>query len=131
MLAREFKSAVKTIIGSCVSLGVLVENKTAVEIEGDVDKGIFDKEIQEQKTETPADKKLKLKKYFDSLHKKQEAAIKVEEEEAKAKEEAKTKEAGAKGAGAKEGEALEEGADDKEGEALEEGAGAKPEVEKK
>ena len=67
----------------------------------DIEKGTYDKEIDEQKTELAADKKAKLKKFFDTLVKEQEAARKAEEEAAKAEEEAKAKEAEA----AAEGEA--------------------------
>jgi len=87
MLARDFKSAVKSVVGSCVSLGILVENKIGTELERDIEKGIFDSEIKAQKTETSSEKKAKLKEFFDDLLKKQEAAKKAEEA-AKAAEEA-------------------------------------------
>jgi len=91
MLARDFKSAVKSVVGSCASIGILVENKEAVELEQDIASGKFDKEIQEQKIEISPDKKTKLKAYFDKVVKEQKAvaaaeeAAKAEEEAAKAK----------------------------------------------
>jgi len=101
MLAKDFKSAVKSVVGSCASIGVLVENKVATEAEKEIDKGSFDKEIIEQKIEVSPDKKAKLKAYFDSVVKEQKA-VQEAEEAAKAEEEAaKTKEA----EGAAEGEA--------------------------
>ena len=45
MLCNDLKSAVKTIVGTCGSLGVLVENKSVQDIEKDIDK--LTKEIQE------------------------------------------------------------------------------------
>ena len=45
LLCKDLKSAVKTVVGTCVSLGVLIENKPAKEIEEDIEKGIYDKEI--------------------------------------------------------------------------------------
>jgi len=86
MLAKEFKSAVKSIVGSAVSLGILVENK-GKDLIADIESGIFDKEIKVQKTDTTDDKKTKLKEYFDNVLKNQEAAKKAEEA-AKAAEEA-------------------------------------------
>jgi large subunit ribosomal protein L11 len=100
MLAKDFKSAVKSVIGSCASIGALVENKEALEIQQDIDNNVFDKEITEQKTEVSAEKKSKLKKFFDNLVKEQEAAKKAEEEAAKAEEEAKAKAAEEEAAGA-------------------------------
>ncbi len=87
MLAKEFKSAVKSVIGSCVSLGILVENKNGKDLEKDVDSGVFDSEIKSQKIETSAEKKAKLKDYYNQVLKDQEA-VKKAEEAAKAAEEA-------------------------------------------
>jgi large subunit ribosomal protein L11 len=86
MLARDFKSAVKSVVGSAVSLGILVENKSKEIIE-DIENGNFDSEIKAQKTETSSEKKAKLKEFFDKVLKDQEAAKKAEEA-AKAAEEA-------------------------------------------
>ena len=113
MLSKDFKSAVKSIVGTCASIGILVENKEAVDLMEDIDKGVFDKEINDQVTETSPEKRAKLKKHFDTVVKEQQAAIKAEEEAKAAEEDAKA-EAAAEGA--------EEGA-----EAPAEGAEAAPE----
>src|SRR3989344_3401268 len=42
MLINNFKSAVKTVVGSCVSLGILIEGKEAKEIENEIDDGNYD-----------------------------------------------------------------------------------------
>jgi large subunit ribosomal protein L11 len=86
MLAKEFKSAVKSVVGSSVSLGILVENK-GKELIADIDEGKYDKEINAQKTDTSAEKKVQLKEYFDKVLQDQEA-LKKAEEAAKAAEEA-------------------------------------------
>jgi large subunit ribosomal protein L11 len=86
MLAKDFKSAVKSVVGSAVSLGILVENKSKEIIE-DIDAGNFDKEINSQKTEVNAEKKAKLKEHFEKVLKAQEEQKKAEEA-AKAAEEA-------------------------------------------
>ena len=90
MLAREFKSAVKSVIGSAISLGILVESKEGKEITQAIDSGQFDSEIKQQKTDTSPEKKAELKAFFEDIAAKQAAAKKVEEEAAKAAEEAKT-----------------------------------------
>jgi len=84
-LEKDLKSAVKTTVGSCVSLGVLIENKEPKEIAKDVEKGIYDKEISQARKLPSSEKIAKLKEFFDSVKKKQEEILKKEEEE-KAKE---------------------------------------------
>ncbi len=98
MLAKEFKSAVKSVIGSAVSLGILVEN-VGKDLISDIDAGKYDKEINAQKTETSAEKKASLKEHFEKVLKEQEN-IKKTEEAAKAAEEA-AKAAAVPAAGAK------------------------------
>jgi large subunit ribosomal protein L11 len=93
MLEKEFKSAVKSVLGTCSSIGILVENKEPNELIRDVEEGKFDKEINEKKTEADEDKKAKLKEYFDEIKSEQDTKLaekKAEEEEkaAKADEEA-------------------------------------------
>jgi len=58
MLTNDLKSIVKTVIGSCGSLGLLVEGKTPVEINEDINKGLYDELIKSEKTE-PSSEKLK------------------------------------------------------------------------
>ena len=109
LLCKDLKSAVKTVIGTCASLGVLVENQQASHLGHQIEGGKFAKEIEEGKTETSPEKKAELDTYFKEVQEKQEKII---QEEEKAKEE--------------EAEAAEkvEGEEVKEGE-------AKPEEEKK
>jgi large subunit ribosomal protein L11 len=54
------KSAVKTIIGSCVSIGVLVEGNDPKGAVRDVNEGKYDKEISEERTKVPEEKKKRL-----------------------------------------------------------------------
>jgi len=86
LLAKNLKAAVKSVIGTCTSLGILVENKLPLEAGKDVDEGKFDKEIQAESTETPAEKKEELDKYFKEVKDKQEKQIQQEEEAAKSAE---------------------------------------------
>jgi len=87
LLCNDLKSAVKLVVGSCVSLGVLVESKSAKEIEQEIDEGKYDKEIQEEKTETSEEKRAELDTYFQDLKKQQDKLLEQEKVEQAAKEE--------------------------------------------
>ncbi len=78
LLAKDLKAAVKSVVGTCVSLGILIENKSAVEVEQEIDKGKYDKEIKEEITETSEEKKAELKEYFEKVREEQEKIIKQE-----------------------------------------------------
>jgi large subunit ribosomal protein L11 len=100
MLAKSTKSAVKTVLGSCVSLGIMVENKEAKEIIVDIDNGVYDKEIKAETTETSPDKLKELKDYFTKIKSKQDEVIKKElEEKAAAEAEKQTATTSATGVG--------------------------------
>jgi large subunit ribosomal protein L11 len=86
MLAKEFLAAVKSTIGSCMSMGLLIDNKDPKEIIEDIKEGKYDKEIKSQKTELSAEKKKDLSEFFNKIKGQQEAAKKKEEEEKAAAE---------------------------------------------
>ncbi|MBU2616252.1 MAG: 50S ribosomal protein L11 [Nanoarchaeota archaeon] len=96
LLSKDLKSAVKTVVGSCVSLGVLIENKSPQEIEKEIDAGKYDSEISQEKTETSDEKRKELDDYFTQVKstqekiKQQEEAAKVAEEAAKAEKPAES-----------------------------------------
>lgn len=87
LLAKDLKSAVKLVVGTCVSLGILVDNKPAKEIEQDIDSGKYDKEIKQEITSVSEQKKEELQNFFASVKDKQDKAAKAAAE-AKAAEEA-------------------------------------------
>jgi len=87
LLAKDLRSAVKMVVGTCVSLGVLIDSKEAKEIEKEIDSGVYDKEIKGEITEVSADKKVALEQHFTIVKARQEKEKKVLEE-AKAAEEA-------------------------------------------
>jgi len=108
LLSKNLKNAVTTVLGSCMSLGILVENKIPVEVIRDIEAGKYDKEIKEERTETSAEKKKSLEEFFNKVKAEQEK-IKQQEEAAKAAAEAAaavvaTPVAGATPVVAKEGE---------------------------
>ena len=69
ILHNSFKSVVKTVIGSCNALGVLVEGKKSNEINKEIDNGKYDNEINNFKTEVDEEKKKILKNQLDEFKK--------------------------------------------------------------
>lgn len=90
LLSNTFLSSVKSIIGTCMALGVMIENKDPKEILEEIKSGKYKKEIESQKTETSAEKKKELADFFAGIQKSQEEVKKAEEAEKAAKEETKT-----------------------------------------
>ncbi|MCW8965515.1 MAG: 50S ribosomal protein L11 [Candidatus Pacearchaeota archaeon] len=90
LLANDLKAAVSSVIGTCVSLGILIESKPAVVVAKELAEGKYDKEIKEEKIDTTPEKKKELEEYFSSVSGQQqkvlkaEAAAKAAEEEKKA-----------------------------------------------
>ena len=84
LLGKTLKQKVKEIIGTCNSMGVLVEGKTAAEAIQMINKGEFDKEIKAEKTELTADEKAELEKEKEKLQK--EIEVRRAEFEKKAKD---------------------------------------------
>lgn len=93
LLANDLKAAVKSVVGTCVSLGVLIENKLAVEVAKEVEEGKYDKEIQEEKTETSEEKKKELDEYFSKTNAEQQKILKQETAEKEAEAEKKAEDA--------------------------------------
>ncbi|MFH1326752.1 MAG: 50S ribosomal protein L11 [archaeon] len=99
LLCKDLKSAVKTVIGTCASLGILIENQSAVDLGHQIAGGKFSKEIEAESTETSPEKREKLDEYFSQIQEEQQKTIKQEQAAKEAedeKKEAATKEAGSK-----------------------------------
>lgn len=84
LLGKTLKEKVKEVIGTCNSMGILVEGKPAVEAIKEVNQGKFDKEIKAEKTELTAEEKAKLEEEKKKLA--EEMVKRRAEFEAKAKE---------------------------------------------
>ncbi len=104
MIVNNLKSAVKSVIGSCHSTGVLVEGKPAKESEKEVDAGKYDDLIARGVTEVPAEKAKLLKEQLAVEQKAYAALV------AKRKAEQEAKEAAAAAAAAAAGTAPAAGA---------------------
>ncbi len=115
MLASNLKAAVRSVVGSCVSLGVLIENQDPKKVEEQIISGKYDKEIEEGKDKASEEKLNKLREYFEEIKEKQEEIIKKEEEAKEAEEKAKeTKEVEGEAEGeGKEAEKTEEKTEEK------------------
>ena len=88
MMASSLKKAVKTVLASCISLGILVESKEPKQVIEEVDQGVYD-EIIEKGIEKPGEEKLKkLASDFEAVKKAQESLVKeIEKKAEKAAEE--------------------------------------------
>lgn len=75
LLSKDLKEAVKSVVGTCGTLGILVESKSHQEVQKEIDEGKYDKEISEGTTETPEEKKKELKEYFDKIKASQEKEV--------------------------------------------------------
>jgi large subunit ribosomal protein L11 len=78
LLANNLKAAVSSVVGTCGSLGVLIENKPAVVVAQEIAEGKYDKEINEEKTETSPEKRKSLDEYFAKTNAEQQKILKQE-----------------------------------------------------
>ena len=60
LIVNNLKSAIKTIVGSCQSAGILIDGKDAKEILKEINEGKYDSLIKSEKTEPDAEKKNRL-----------------------------------------------------------------------
>lgn len=96
MLAKEFISALKSVIGSCMTMGILIDSKDPKEILQDIEEGKYNDEIKNQKTEVDPEKAKELKDFFGKLYSTQEEQKKKEDAEKAAAEAEKAANATAK-----------------------------------
>ena len=85
MYTENFKSAVKSVAGTCTSLGILIESKKPTEVISEIEQGKYDAEIKESREEPSQEKLDKLAKDFEQVKRTQEAVIKELEKKAEEK----------------------------------------------
>lgn len=95
MFAKDLKSAVKSVVGSLVSMGILIEGKEPKEIIREIDDGKYDKAIKEGRTEMSPERVAEFKAMTKDLQEKAKRELE------------KRKEAAAQPAAAAEGEKKE------------------------
>lgn len=96
MLVNNLKSAVKNVVGSCGTLGVLVESKEIQEVNKDIDNGLFDDLINKGVTELSEEKRQRLRVGLEEVQTQleKEKALKAAEEAKKEEAKAEVKEEG-------------------------------------
>ena len=92
MLEKDLKAAVKSVLGTCLSMGILVENTNPKEIVQEINLGKFSEEISQGLTETSTEKRKNLEEFFKKI-KSEEARIAAEKAAAEAAKVAQTGEA--------------------------------------
>ncbi len=79
LLARDLKAAVKSVVGTCTSLGIIIENKSPKEIGQEIDEGKYNKEIKEESITTPPEKRQMLDAFFAELQSSQQKVMQQEQ----------------------------------------------------
>ena len=96
MLSNDFSKTLNCVLGSCQSLGILVDSKEIKDIMIDVNNGEYDALIKAEKTDVSPEKVQELKDYFTEIKKVQDAAKAASEAEAAAAAEKPAEETSAK-----------------------------------
>lgn len=84
---KTLKAAVKTVAGTFNSMGILIEGKTSDQFNKDLNAGVYDKELKDEKIEVSPEKKARLQEQLTAIQehlKKEQERLKAEEEAAKA-----------------------------------------------
>lgn len=84
LLGKTLKNRMKEVVGTCNSMGILVEGKDATEAIKEIEDGKYDSEIKSEKTELTAEEKAKLEE--------EKKRLAADVEKRKAELEAKAKE---------------------------------------
>lgn len=90
---NEFKSVIKVIVGTCNSLGLLIEGMEGPEAIKAIDNGQFDTIINEKQTEVPSEKVNKLNEQLEAFRKKHKKDLKRIKASAEEKKEEKATDA--------------------------------------
>jgi large subunit ribosomal protein L11 len=89
LLSNDFLATVKSVVGTCMAIGTLIDSKDPKEVMEEINQGKYDKEIKSQKTDVSPEKKKELSDFFLGIQKVQDESKKAEEAEKAAKEEKK------------------------------------------
>jgi large subunit ribosomal protein L11 len=77
MLEKDFKSAVKSILGTAAAMGIFVENQEPNQLIVEVANGKFDKEINQKLSETSIEKRNQLDNFFKEIKKSQDMKVEL------------------------------------------------------
>jgi len=79
MLSHDFVSSVKSVLGTCQSMGMLVDSHEIKEVMKDFNEGVYDAMIKAKKTDVDDEKAQELKDYFAEIDELQIAEKAAEE----------------------------------------------------
>ena len=86
MLSNDLMASVKSVLGTCQAMGLIVENKEIKNINEEVEAGKWDAMVTAGKTDVSPEKRKELDAYFKDVKAQQEAAARAAAEEAAAAE---------------------------------------------
>jgi large subunit ribosomal protein L11 len=89
MLSNDFLGSLKSILGTCQALGILVDSKEIKDVFEDLKNGKYDAMIKAKKTDVDIERTKELKAYFSKIQSTQDAAKAAQQAEAEKKEETK------------------------------------------
>ncbi len=92
MLERNLKNAVMSVLGTCRSVGILVENKNPNEVIKDVKGGKYDREIDSESTITSPEKRKRIEEFYAKIKQEQDSKLKLAQKIAEEAEAKKTQE---------------------------------------
>lgn len=96
-----FKNHIKNVLGTCVSMGVLIEGKDPKVVIEEVSSGKYDNEIKSAKTEISPEKQKQLKEWRKTVEDKMKETLKQKAADKAAKEAEATQKAASSTEGAK------------------------------
>lgn len=96
LLVNNFKAAVKTVVGACGSMGILIDNEDFKVVMKKIDEGKYDSLIKDEKTDVSEEKKSELERINKELKAEQRVLAKKKEEEKAAAAAEQAKEATSK-----------------------------------
>ena len=85
LLDRSLKAAVKTVAGTCNSMGILIEGKTSDKFNKDLEKGLYDQHLREERTQVSPERRTQLQAQLKNIQeelRKQLERLKAKEEKA-------------------------------------------------
>lgn len=83
MLSNDFKATLKSVLGTCQAMGILVDNKEIKEIMKELTEGKYDAMIEAKKTEVDEEKAQEIASFWKVIEDKQKALLKSAEEDKK------------------------------------------------
>ena len=75
LMSSDFKNQLKEVLGTCQSMGILVEGKEPKQVIKEINEGAYSDEINSRNTEVSPEKQALLKKQLEEINKKYSAQL--------------------------------------------------------